>query len=287
MDEVIDVVEHDEIVDFSDEGLVDTFAGLFADEPKSDGNMNDEGEVTSDVAPEAPETEPEEEFVEIDLSAYVPVKVGEEEIEVTLDELSKSYIREADYTVKFNALIGKAEALREQERRTMELAQLAQLECDVFLQDAASIDMATLSPEEFKDATLKKARLEQKAAFIRERMEEMKPRHEALAAEERKAKAQHCLTNLTRDVPGFTIDMYNQALGHAVSVLGVDAEFIKNCTDAGVIKALIAANENYISPARLKKTRMPVKTAKVAPVAHKTKNYGSEEDLLALGETLF
>lgn len=282
--------EHEvEVVDMHVEemDMVDTFAGLFDDEPKTTPTMNEEGEVTSDEAVEAAEVEPEEEFVEIDLSAFVPVKVGEEEIEVTLEELSKSYVREADYTTKFNALIGKAEALRAQELRTMELAQLAQLECEVFLKDAASIDMSSLSAEEFKDATLKKARLEQKAAFIRDRMEEMKPRHEQVAAEERTVKAKTCLTTLNRDVPGFTIDMYNQALGHAVSVLGVDAEFIKNCTDAGVIKALISANETYISPARLKKTRMPVKTAKVAPVAHKSKDYGREEDLLALGEHLF
>ena len=278
-----------EVLDMSVEEseMIDTFAGLFDDEPKEAPTMNEEGEVTSDPAVEATENEPEEEFVEIDMSAFVPVTIGEEEIEVTLEELSKSYIREADYTAKVGQLQAKAVSVMEMERKAIEGMELAKLECDIFLEDAKSIDFDSLGAEEYRDAMKKKAVLEKKAAFIKQRMDEMKPRHEAIAAEEKTIKAKSCLTNLQRDVPGFSIDMYNSALGHAVSVLGVDADFIKNCTDAGVIKALIAANENYVSPSRLKKTRMPVKTAKVAKPVTKTTNYSSEADLLALGESLF
>lgn len=280
--------EH-EMVDLnvSEADMIDTFAGLFDDEPKSDATMNDEGETTSDVAVEAPESEPEEEFVEIDMSAFVPVTVGEEEVEVTLEELSKSYIREHDYNIKVGQLTTKAGEILEMERRVLEGMSLAKLECDIILEDAASIDMNSLSPEEFKDMSLKKARLKEKAAAIQERMDAMKPRHEEIAANEKVIKAKTCLATLQREVPGYNNDMYNSALTHAVNVLGVDASFITQCTDAGILKALIAANENYVSPARLKKTRMPVKTAKVTTTVAKTKDYSREDDLLALGEHLF
>lgn len=272
----------------SEVDMIEEFAGLFGDEePKAHATMNDEGEVTSDVAVEAPESEPEEELIEIDMSAFVPVTIGEEEVEVTLEELSKSYIREQDYTLKVGQLTNKAAEVLEMERKALESLSLAKLECDIILDDAASIDMSALTPEEFKDMSLKKARLKEKAAAIQERMEAMKPRHEAIAAEEKVIKAKTCLATLQREVPGYNNDMYNSALSHAVNVLGVDAAFITTCTDAGIIKALIAANENYVSPARLKKTRMPVKTAKVASPVAKVKNYSREEDLLALGESLF
>lgn len=282
-----------EVLDLSvDEAeMIDTFAGLFDDEVEdlkttATYEEQDQGTEFDGTEPED-DTEPEEEFIEIDTSAFIPVKIGEEEIEVTIEELSKSYIREQDYSTKVSQLTNKAAEILEMERRAIEGLELSKLECDLILEDVKDVDFSTMDAEQYKEMSLKKARLQHKSAEIKSRLDAMKPRHEEIAKQEKVVKAKECLSHLQREVPGFTIDMYNSALGHAVSVLGVDAGFIKTCTDAGVIKALIAANENYVSPARLKKSRMPVKTAKVKPAVTKTKDYSREDDLLALGESLF
>lgn len=282
--EVVDSAVNTPVDDlFIDENdLIDTFAGIFGEEDETDGDGKPAEPATADEPPVE-----EEEVVEIDMASFIPVKVGDEELEVTLEELSKSYIREADYNAKVNQLTAKASEVLEMERNALKGLELSKLECDLILEDANKVDMDSLSPEEFKEMALKKSRIQQKAAAIKQSIDAIKPKHDEIAKQETMIKAQNCLAHLNREVPGFTIDMYNSALSHAVNVLGVDAEFIKTCTDAGIIKALINANESYVNPARIKKTRMPVKTAKVTPAVTKQKDYSREEDLLSLAEALF
>lgn len=279
-DDAVNTPMDDLYIDEND--LIDTFAGLFGGEDDTPGDDTPAEPTDADEPPVE-----EEEVVEIDLGTFIPVKIGEEELEVTLEELSKSYIREADYNAKVNQLTTKATELIEMERNVLKSLELSKLECDIILEDANKVDMDSLSAEEFKDMALKKARIQKKAADIKASIDKIKPKQDEIHQQQLVTKAQNCLSNLQREVPGFSIDMYNSALTHAVNVLGVDAEFIKTCTDPGIIKALINANDTYVNPARIKKTRMPVKTAKVTPAVTKTKDYSREEDLLSLAEALF
>lgn len=279
-------------LDMDDEALVNEFAGLFGDTP-DDFTPDIEGEpkahatIEEDAQEGTEEAEEAVEEYELDMTSAIPVKIGDQDFDVTLDELSKSYVREAEYNVKIGLLADRATTLRDMETKAIEALELAKLECDLILEDSKDIDMSSLSAEDFKEMSLKKQRLAAKSSGIKARLDELKPRHQEMANQERLNEARTTFTQLSREVPGFSVEMYNSALNHAVTVLGCNKDFITNCTDAGILKAIMSANDSYVSPERLKKSTMPRKVARVAAPVAKAKDYSRESDLMSLAESLF
>lgn len=103
------------------ESAAERIAGLLSDTGDSEAGETQEAqasetaeeadETADDAESETEEAEDDSERQELDDQTLVPVKVGEEEIEVTLHELKRGFHREQDYTRKTMALAEDRKAL--------------------------------------------------------------------------------------------------------------------------------------------------------------------------------
>lgn len=274
-----------------DMALVDEYASMFADGDTSMDVEQEEleheepTEVVEEEETQGSEEEGEtegEEIETVDPEGLFTVKVNDEDVNVSVKELSEAYMdntmRKAEWE-KIDTF--KQEALT-QSKSLIEALQLSKLESELILEDSKSTQWDNLSAEDYRTQMMARQKLESKIGLINGKLEELQ--NQVKQAEEAKEREliMNARTRLEREVAGFNNDVYTGALEHAVNVLGVDKDVAESLKDAGLIKLLIEAHRAHVNPSKVSKASMPKKVIK--PKQEKVSRNGYVDGNLDLPE---
>lgn len=282
-----------------DDMLAEQFSGLFDEVVPEVDTLEQDLESEAEEAPEEVsdegeaeaegEGEAEPEIESVDPEALFKIQVGDEVSHVTVQDLSVSYKDNQARQVEWKNIEAVKQGWLSEARKLMELTQLAKLETDVLLEDSNKTDWNSLSAEDYKATSLQRQRIIEKAAQIKQRMDVLGGAVKQSDAVELQLKTTNAVNRLKREVAGYNDQVYNDALNHGINNLGIDKNYIKSCTDAGVIKLLIEAQRGYIDPVKTKKTTMTTKTVKSVKVKAEPKTgfIDGNPDMPSWAENLF
>lgn len=126
----------------------EAFLGLMEPEPEAQAQPEPVAEPQEEqevaIEAEAPQYEEDTEEVEAEPAPTYRVKVGKEEVEVTLDELLNGYSRNSDYTKKTQELAEKRKAVEAEQAKIQEASALR----DQYAQRLQIIEQMLSQPQE-------------------------------------------------------------------------------------------------------------------------------------------
>ncbi len=265
-----------------DSALVDQFSGMFGDDStnlvdsdttdsvKGTEVVTEELESESEVETES-EADEEYEIETVDLEGLAEVMIDGEKSHATIKDLVSSYTDENARAERWKVIQAAEAEILEKSRKIIADLELAELETDALINDGEYANLEQLSGDEFKRRSLALQNLNRRKALISERLA---ANRNAVGQQDTMAtqlKIKQAKDRLNREVEGFSVTVYNDALAHAVNVEGVDKDFAINCMEPSVIKSWIMSHRNYVNPAQTKKTSMPKKTVKTTKAPIKTR----------------
>lgn len=233
---------------------------------------NDEEDDSDDEqdSDEGEEDEEENDFpedgLEVTFDTVITLPDGSEK---SIEELSRGYAAGEELRERESTLGEREKTFNEREEKLDKALSLAKLEADDVIERFEGFDWSALlaeSPEEFGKTKMFVERYQKRGDEIRKIMEERTAKAEEAKAAEVKDKAQACVTTLSKEIPGWSSNLYNDILSYAVEK-GTDPEFIQQCTDPGVLKAFYQAmrfdrGENIVKAKIKRATKAPTKTLK-------------------------
>ena len=267
--------EHVEAEDLFDEDTMpeeDEEEAAEESEEESEDDEEESEEEPEDEEGESEEAEEEEEEI-VDFDEY-EVTLPNGSI-VKLNEAIKGY-RDAETLQQERSELEEQRVAFEESMKGYErkLA-LAELEASRVIKDYDGFDWATLSRED-------------PAAYVenREFLDNYKTRHAEILAEMESIEADRKETEeaamreaarvanniLSQDIPGWNKEVYEGLMHYGVEKLGMDEEFVLNCTNPGIFKALynsmqLEQGKQTVTAKikKLSKASSPKKVVKAAP----------------------
>lgn len=210
------------------------------DEEDSEEDSDDNDEHDEEESDNEDESDEDDDGLEVSLDTVITLPDGTER---SIEELTAGYTTLTELKERETALSERATTIENKESRLDDALALAKLEADDVLDKFEGFDWAALlqeSPEEYGKTKMFVERYEKRAKEIRNLMSERATKASEEKDEELKRQATSCVTTLSKEIPGWNSNLYNDILNYAVEK-GTNPEFIQQCTDAGVIKAFYTA----------------------------------------------
>lgn len=232
------------------------------DEDDEDPPVNDKEEGESDDD----SSEGEYGDLEVSLDTIITLPDGTER---SIEDLTKGYSTLAELTEREQALAERATTMESKAGRIDEALSLAKLEADDVLEKFEGFDWGALlqeNPEEYGKTKMFVERYEKRSKDLRNLMSERTAKAEEEKGEELQRQATSCVTTLTKEIPGWNSNLYNDILAYAVEK-GTSEAYIKQCTDAGILKAFYTAmkvekGEDIVRAKIRRGTASPTRTLK-------------------------
>lgn len=192
---------------------------------------------------------------------------------VKLNEAIQGYRGAQEIADMRAAFEEEREQFMEQSKDVGRLLELAKLEAERVIDDYQDFDWATLSREDPQAYVENREFLDRYRARHKEILKEfdrVKEEEVANKALVTKEKARAANEVLSRDIPGWSQDMYVELMRFGVGNLGMSEEFVTTSLDAGLFKALYQARQlaegKEVVKAKIKKMGgSPKKVVKAAP----------------------
>lgn len=226
------------------EGLESEFDFDHIDE---DGDASDkESDEDSEESQESDEESEEGEggeSEEVDYESYEVTLPGGET--VNLSEAIKGYKDAQSLEAERQEFETIKTTFESKSKEVAEFLELAKLEADRVIEDYDGFDWAGLAKSDPAAYVDNKEFLEKYQVRQREIQDAMKVIQDKRKADEDVAlqnKARECTSVLTRDIPGWSQDLYVELMHYAVDN-GANPEEIQNCVDPVVFKALFKAKQ--------------------------------------------
>lgn len=179
----------------------------------------EEGAPSADGDPEAPEEDAEEQpAVDQKFRVKVKTEAGEEERDLSLEELAAGYMQSADYTRKTQALAEQAKQ-REQEvfQAVQQTTQQAQQQLQALqnlvlsaaapeLQNVNWQQLAMEDPARYVQLQARQQQLSQVLGNLQAENQRLQQQQEAVLNQQREQAIKHSLEYLSKEIPGFNLE---------------------------------------------------------------------------------
>lgn len=206
------------------------------DDEDTSKNKDDVETKNEDSDDDDEDNDYEDDELEVSLDTIITLPDGTSK---SIAQLTQDYATSEEIKEKQSNLSSKEAELLERGANLDKDLALAKLEADDVVEKFDGFDWAALlaeNPEEYGKAKMYVERHQKRSNEIRRLMDE----REAIKADEEKKilteKAQNCVTVLSKDIPGWSGDLYRDILSYAIDK-GADPDYISKCTDPGVLKA--------------------------------------------------
>ena len=238
-----------------------------SDEDDSEDEDEDDEDLEEDDSEEEEDSEEDSGGVDVDFDTVITLPNG---MELTIEELTNGYksgkeIQEHNDTFEAE----KAELATVKADATKRI-ELSKLEAEKVIEEFRGFDwqkLANENPEQFANTKLFVEKYIERKAEIESEFIKIEAEKEKEKATEYKESIRVCVANLQETMPEWNQQLYVEILKHGVLDLGIDEEWMKQCTDPGVIKAVHTSLKSKNSAESVKakvtkKVKAPVKTAK-------------------------
>lgn len=271
--------EDTEEQDTEEEPETDEDAEEPSDEDEEETEETDEDEEENDE--DESDTKPKK---SLDDDAVVKVKVGEEELDVSVKDLKRLYGQEAALTRKSQAVAAKTKEVEETGAKYMAslagLLDRARQRAEPFTKVDFLVATKELSSEELKALRDEAQRHFDDVRFLEQEIDNFmgnvqKQRQESLAEQ-----AKECVTVLKKEIPGWNEKLYDDLRGFAVTQ-GFDREVINNLVDPVAFKLLHQAylyNKGQ-KAVTTKKNKAPKKVIKTTTAPSVTKEVVGKKEV--------
>jgi hypothetical protein len=223
-------------------------------EPEEEEPAEVDAEQDDDTETEQPETDSKVEEV-VKYRFKVKTEDGEQEVEMTPEEMQKSVMLERDYRRKTSEISRQREQLQEEIRKGIE-EQRAQYVQNLELAQNALIK--TVAPE-FENVNMAKLAEEDPAQYVRlsNRMQQVQTVFQALQQEGQRIKEQQAKEHqemlakqvqtaretLERELPGWNDQVYQDILKTSIESYGLAPDEVNQVIDPRIIKLMHDAHQ--------------------------------------------
>lgn len=263
------------------------------EEPETD---EDAEEPSDEDEEETEETDEDEEDTEdddesddkpkktLDDDAVVKVKVGEEELDVSVKELKRLYGQEAALTRKSQAVAAKTKEVEETGAKYMAslagLLDRARQRAEPFTKVDFLVATKELSSEELKALRDEAQRHFDDVRFLEQEIDSFMGNVQKQRQESLMEQAKECVTVLKKEIPGWNEKLYDDLRSFAVTQ-GFDREVINNLVDPVAFKLLHQAylyNKGQ-KAVTTKKNKAPKKVIKTTTAPSVTKEVVGKKEV--------
>lgn len=263
------------------------------EEPETDEDAeepsDEDEEETEETDEDEEETEDEDESDDkpkktLDDNAVVKVKVGEEELDVSVKDLKRLYGQEAALTRKSQAVAAKTKEVEETGAKYMAslagLLDRARQRAEPFTKVDFLVATKELSSEELKALRDEAQRHFDDVRFLEQEIDSFMGNVQKQRQESLMEQAKECVTVLKKEIPGWNEKLYDDLRGFAVTQ-GFDREVINNLVDPVAFKLLHQAylyNKGQ-KAVTTKKNKAPKKVIKTTTAPSVTKEVVGKKEV--------
>lgn len=273
-----DEEDEDQPLDIPEEELPPSMRGKGKkSEPSKNDNDEDDSEEEEEVEEgdeDIPPSEDDEENdepqddLEVSLDTVITLPDGTSK---SIEELTRDFKTTEEIKERETFLSSKEEELKERGANLDKDLALAKLEADDVIDKFKGFDWSALlaeSPEEYGKAKMYVERHEKRSNEIRQLMNEREASVKEQETQALQEKAQACVTTLSKDIPGWSGELYKDILTYAIDK-GTDPDVISKCTDPGILKAFYNSmkfekGENIVKAKIKRNVSSPKRTLKAS-----------------------
>jgi len=251
-----------------------------AEEPSEDEEETDDSETDDEEAEEEEDTKPKK-VAKDDL--VVKVKVGDEELDVSVKDLKRLYGQEAALTKKSQAVAAKTKEVEEQGAKYVAalgaMLNKARERAEPFAKIDWLVAAKNLNEDELTALRNEAARHMDDLKFYEQELDQVMGQVHQQQRLQLQEAAKECVEVLKRDIPGWNEKLYDEIRGFAINS-GLDVNIVNNLVDPAAFKMLhMAMLYNKGKTAQTKKiVKTPKKLVKTSTSAEATKKVISNKN---------
>lgn len=186
----------------------------------------------------------EYEAVMADDDLVTSVKVGEDEVEVSVKDLKRLYGQEKALTQKSQQVAEMRKTLEAEQQKNAAILQSLLGKAEEKLKPYAEIDMLvasrTMDTDEFTQLRKEAQSAYEEYEFLNQETDKYLEVVQAAQKEQLKAKAAEAMETLKKDIPEWSEDLYNKIRDYGVAQ-GISREDIDQLIDPAAIKLVLKA----------------------------------------------
>lgn len=264
---------------------------------ETDEDPEEDSEEETEDADDEEESEETTEKKVLGDDALVKVKVGDQELEVSVKDLKRLYGQEAALTQKSQQVAEKRKAIEAESTKISASLERLYKKAEERWKPYAEIDMLVAS-KQLDTETFTALRKEAQEAyedfrFITQEVDSFVAQTNQQRQVQQQEAAKEAVKTLKEKIPSWSPQLYDQIRDYAISV-GMEAEVVNNVTNPVAIEMMhkarlydeskkIATKKKVATPKKVIKstspvTRADVKTEKVTKTSNRLRSTGSVDD---------